>query len=382
MRLNRENNRRVMSLETSKVSSQRNSSIELLRIISMFIILAHHFAVHNSYDYTQMAVGLTRFLIQAFLESGGKVGVVIFFTISAWFLCEQRQTVRGCFRRVWFLEKEVLFYSILMAAVCLAMGLVGPRLAVRSLFPLTLEVWWYPTAYATFLLFLPFLERGLIAVGRTSHLALCGILLFLYGILSFLPDAQMVSGVYGLVYLFVLISAYRWYLEDSHPLTPIPMIVAGTGMIIAYAAFALIAFQFRGTQIGIPQGDVLTREMRLPAVLIGIGLFLLFKRRDFRSRIVNICASGAFSVYLITDYPAIQKVIWSGPMDLRAIGDMVAGPAWAFSVLLVIYVACTAFDLLRSRIFRFTVDRIWDKLFQILWAKICGIFQKIFVRLG
>ena len=28
----------------------RNSSIELLRIIAMFMILAHHFIVHNGYD--------------------------------------------------------------------------------------------------------------------------------------------------------------------------------------------------------------------------------------------------------------------------------------------------------------------------------------------
>ena len=30
---------------------KRNSSIELLRIISMFMILAHHFVVHNASAY-------------------------------------------------------------------------------------------------------------------------------------------------------------------------------------------------------------------------------------------------------------------------------------------------------------------------------------------
>lgn len=29
---------------------ERNSSIELLRIIAMFMILMHHFIVHNGYD--------------------------------------------------------------------------------------------------------------------------------------------------------------------------------------------------------------------------------------------------------------------------------------------------------------------------------------------
>lgn len=33
---------------------QRNSSIELLRIIAMFMILAHHFIIHNGYDVKQL----------------------------------------------------------------------------------------------------------------------------------------------------------------------------------------------------------------------------------------------------------------------------------------------------------------------------------------
>ena len=285
------------------------------------------------------------------------MGVTVFFTISAWFFCERNQTVRGCFRRVWYLEKEVLFYSLLLAAICFAVGLAGPRLAVRSLLPLTLGVWWYPTAYATFLLFLPFLGRGLRAIGRTYHLVLCAILLVLYGVLSLLPDAQMVGEVYGFVYLFVLISAYRWYLEDSHPLAPWPMILVGMGMILLYVVAALAAFQLRGIQIGIPQGDVLTHEVRLPVILVGFGIFLLFERMSFESRIVNALARSAFSVYLITDYPALQGILWSGPMDLRVVGSMLVGLLWAFGILLTMYATCTAFDLIRRTLSKLTVDR-------------------------
>lgn len=61
---------------------KRNSSIELLRIISMLMILFHHFLVHNVTDYTLIKFGVVRFILQLFLESGGKIGVVIFFTVS------------------------------------------------------------------------------------------------------------------------------------------------------------------------------------------------------------------------------------------------------------------------------------------------------------
>lgn len=186
----------------------------------MFMILTHHLTVHNSYGCTLMAADLVRFLIQFFLESGGIVGITVFFTISAWFFCECNQMARGRFLRVWSLEKEVLPYSLLLATICLAVGLTGPRLAVRSPLPLILGIWWYPTAYATFFHFLPITAKGLREIERTYHLVLCAILLVLYGVLSLLPDAQMVGKVYGFAYLLVLISAYRRYLEDSHPLAP------------------------------------------------------------------------------------------------------------------------------------------------------------------
>lgn len=67
----------------------RNSSIELLRIIAMFMILAHHFIVHNGYDVLKLPLGPERIFFQLVMAGGGKVGVVIFFSISAWFFLDK-----------------------------------------------------------------------------------------------------------------------------------------------------------------------------------------------------------------------------------------------------------------------------------------------------
>lgn len=44
------------------------------------------------------------------------------------------------------------------------------KLMVKSVMPLSRGVWWYATAYAIFLALLPFLARGLKALGREYHL--------------------------------------------------------------------------------------------------------------------------------------------------------------------------------------------------------------------
>ena len=58
----------------------------------MFMILAHHFIVHNGYDVLKLPLGPERIFFQLVMAGGGKVGVVIFFSISAWFLLDREQT--------------------------------------------------------------------------------------------------------------------------------------------------------------------------------------------------------------------------------------------------------------------------------------------------
>ncbi len=64
---------------------QRQSSIELLRIIAMILIVAHHFEIHGGFAYPQDAVSVNRIWMQ-FISSGGKVGVNIFVLLSGYFL--------------------------------------------------------------------------------------------------------------------------------------------------------------------------------------------------------------------------------------------------------------------------------------------------------
>ena len=71
----------------------------------MFMIMLHHLVVHNVVDYKAMEPGIFRFLLQFFFVSGDKVGVVIFFAISAWFwpmpprASRRRCGASGCSRR-------------------------------------------------------------------------------------------------------------------------------------------------------------------------------------------------------------------------------------------------------------------------------------------
>lgn len=65
------------------------------------------------------------------------MGVVIFFTISAWFFLDKEQTIKSNFKRIWILEREVLFWSLASMAFFLVFDRAdfGIKMIARSVAP-------------------------------------------------------------------------------------------------------------------------------------------------------------------------------------------------------------------------------------------------------
>ena len=59
--------------QTGSRHALRQSNIELLRIVAMVLIVAHHFAVHGGFDFPLANITVNRLWIQ-FIQIGGKIG--------------------------------------------------------------------------------------------------------------------------------------------------------------------------------------------------------------------------------------------------------------------------------------------------------------------
>lgn len=77
-------------------SGPRNSSVELLRILSMLMIVASHCVMFSDMNLLAQPLGVNKILIETFLYPGGKIGVVAFFSISAWYLSEAGEYAPDC----------------------------------------------------------------------------------------------------------------------------------------------------------------------------------------------------------------------------------------------------------------------------------------------
>ena len=75
------------------------------------------------------------------MASGGKVGVVIFFSISAWFFLDKEQTIKSNLKRVWIMERELLFWSLTLMAFYLMLdrACIDAKLMIKSIAPLSMR---------------------------------------------------------------------------------------------------------------------------------------------------------------------------------------------------------------------------------------------------
>ena len=104
--------------------------------------------------------------------------------------------------------------------------------------------------------------------------------------------------------------------------------------------------------------------------MVGFGMFLLFDRLSFRSRLINRIAQSAFAVYLITDYAASEKLLWVRLFNLQDLYQQPLAILQILGILLAIYATCTLLDFIRQALFAVTLDRRRGRWFDLLWDKV------------
>lgn len=362
---------------------RRNSSIELLRILAMLMIIARHYVGANAFSVAAQPFSKRKIFLESFVYPSGKVGVVLFFFISAYFLCATNTTIVSNLRRIWILEREILFWSIVLCCLTFIVdnNKITPALILQSIFPTLTGLWWYPTSYCIFLLLLPFLTAGLRAAGQIAHKRLCIMLVVLYfcivGFLSifvinYTPITLNIATNSVTVFLlyFPLVTYYRWYVPPLKRTTSLICIAIGYLILCFSSVVSGLFFQNTNSYLTL-QTYLGSTEYMLPIALISIGLFTLFQNLHFSSSAINFIAGRIFAVYLIHLYPPINNFLWQNLFNMKPIWN--SSHFWISSalIILIIFVICVAADSLRYCLFKVFFDRNKGKTFDILihWIK-------------
>lgn len=343
----------------------RNSNIEMVRLIAMVMIVLNH-SPWNAFSYADASAGYIQRLgmtcIISFLSNWGGVGDCLFFIISAWFLCDEKQSYKRNISRCWHLEKQLWFWSIVLFIGCLVVwhmqgGVPGVEtlasLGLKTLFPFAANLWWYPTSYMLFLLVCPLLTRGLRLLTRERHAALCvGLLLgFGWTPASVFP-LDMVYSIVLFFYLYVLVCFVKWHMPVLYENRSLTYILLAFGLAVGLGSQLIIACV-------LPNRVVWTMWMNSPRCLsticIALAIVVIATTAKPRySQVINYVAASTLAVYLVCTHMfanlILTPVVRTLHPGIASVGKMVAMAA-------MVYIAALIIDILRHWIFTWTVDR-------------------------
>lgn len=330
----------------------RNTSIELLRIISMIMIMFHHFAYHGNFEWNFNEVTLPH-LWYDFILMGGKVGVDIFVLISGYFLIENTEKLFQPKKLLKFWG-QVVFYSIMtyLLSVMLRLNAFEIKQLIKVCLPITYPGWWFASTYFMLYLIHPFLNKLLHGLSKTEYQYLILMMVLCW---SIIPTATTQLFESNSLLWFVTLYGIAGYvnlyggnqkLQSKHYFSLYFMV-----LIITYTVST--TFLFLGTkkeEWSTHAIDFFEIE-RLPILLMAITLFMGFVTLKMNyHKWINMIASATFGVYLIHDSSYIRYYLWTNIFKINQYQDSTFLILYSILVVFILYVSCTMIDLIRKKL--------------------------------
>lgn len=345
------------------MNKKRMANMELLRILSMMLVIVLHFLGKSGVltpltEQTLSARGITAWI----LESFAIVAVNVYMLISGYFLAES--TFRG--KRLVDLVAQLLFYSVgIWGLAALTGRLPAGGLSVydtfQIFFPVAKEHYWFMTAYIFMYLFAPFLAAGVARLTKRQFHVLLLLLLFWFCLLKSVLPVRLETDRNGydcLWYLCVfLVAAYirRYglgFLQGKCRCLVLYLLCCAG---IAGEAFALRFLYLKTGKLSDMLG--ISYEYNHVLVLLGaVALFCLFLQLRIKegwfSKAVCRIAPLTLGVYLLHEH-RLLRYEWQGWI-FRLAGDP-TDPAGLLVetvlAVLLVFLAGIAVDAVRQWIF-------------------------------
>lgn len=345
---------------------ERNSSIELLRIIAMLMIIGHHLAWHCVFDYSS-APALNRFWV-LFLREGGKAGVDIFYLISGYFLVRQKGWRVKSLLKLWVeMSGIVLIYSFIgLSTGQIELSLSSIFLiALKALFPLGFNAWWFASVYIVLCLISPYLNVVLSRLSKKEYQVMLGIFLTIWSVIpTFLPFKYELSNVLWACTVYSVGGYIRLHMVKGSISEPGRLLLLST--FSYFLNFTLVAIMSRLSEY-FPylesRASVFYDEYSLFILLSSILMFLFFLNWSMGySKLVNTIAGTTFGIYLLHDNVIIRPLLWGNPFWNIAINSswFILQSAAAILIIFIIAGIITFFlNLLLKPVWQFILKKVF-----------------------
>ena len=300
------------------MQNERNSSIEILRIVAMVLICLCHAVptspypsadTVNAFILSTPTANIQHFFADC-IENAGIIGDVIFIVCSSYFLLASKRVKIG---KVALMMLNVLIISLIFMTVILATGYkLTANEIVRQIFPTVFQNNWFVTYYIVFYLIHPLLNK-VISMLDKKGLAICASLLFVecFIFLFVQAEAPGINKLMCFVAIYFIVAYFKYYGSSFTQSKKLNIIVLVSSIVLYYVMRLMVNYigiKYYGEGEYCPLFALF--HINNPVILaFSLSLFNLANRQKFVSKPINFTASLSLLFYLIHHNNLFDKYV-------------------------------------------------------------------------
>ncbi|MBQ8826285.1 MAG: acyltransferase [Oscillospiraceae bacterium] len=352
----------------------RNSNIELLRIILMLMIVAHHYVVNSGLlelMYQQTLDVNTSFLW--IFGAWGKTAINCFIFITGYFMSKSNITLTKYLK----LLCQIIFYNTTIYFIFSITGLeklsfedmlsyINPIKSVNNSFV---------SCYLLFFLFIPFINILINNISQKQHLILIAICCFIYVILGSIMYFKIDLNYISWFIVLYLISAYIRFYPNKHfkntKLWGIASIITLTISILSIFLMTIYSSVSNEYMAYFFVSD----SNKIFAVSTAFSIFMLFINLNIKyCKFINLVGRSTFGVLLIhASSDTMRTWLWNDLLNNTSMinSDMLI--IHAVTSVIMVFSICIIIDVIR-------IELIEKPILNKIDNKIDISFNKYFIE--
>lgn len=340
----------------------RDSNFELLRILSMFMIINLHIGTHGIENYIDVSEFQSAFneVLYYFIRSLTIIAVTLYVLISGYFLSKSKfkstKLISLCL--------ETSFFSIVIYLLNVVMGYIDLSIValIKSIFSVFIGEYWFVTVYVVLYAISPFLNKLIDNMNKKEHTYLLIISFFISCVWQFIYPHQSIGVVagYGLIYfIFIYFLAayvrnYDFLIKDFNKNIYILFyfLLAITNGLVIYI-----------TEIAFGDIDRLYQYNSPIVLIISYCLFMYFKQLKIKSSKINFVSKYVFGIYLVHEQSTFKRVLWN---EFEIVENITSATGIIFiakmiGYSLIIFLCCWLASFIITSIYNFLYSKLSKK---------------------
>ncbi len=361
-----------------KKDNTRQSNFELMRIISMLMIILWHILLHGNVVNNCQSDAIR--MVYLFLMLICIVHVNSFVLLTGYFQSESKFKMSKLLKNI----NMMWFYRVIIIIIFIALNLWHPTHIeiLQHSFPLDLGLYWFMDTYVILYIISPFLNKLIDSINKRQFKYMIIVLLVILSILPYLTGLKYYSNNGLTLSNFIMlyfIGAYikRYPIENSYHFKNMSKNLFQLICIFIFLSCGIINFLLNrfGNSI-LSYGNIFNEignNLNYTSLIYSNPLVILqttayfcfFKTLNFKSKFINKIAGCTLAIYIIHDNVLIRKYLYTWFKISNRVIYSYKFLLYILAVVLIIYIGCTLIELLRQFIFKFIYNRKFSKKWRI-----------------